>query len=142
MLRSGCPQCWLRLQLYPVSLAVRTTDDTDLLPRAPTYKNIRVNETLCRQYVNDMASLGERVLFRDANAFTASTDMGEPTRRFPTMLTDILQGTSPMRCLVSMVVSLFRLKTISPHIIQSSQRLRVVMRRIRQLFSAEKDWPC
>ncbi|KEF52027.1 uncharacterized protein A1O9_12017 [Exophiala aquamarina CBS 119918] len=51
--------------------------------RAPTYKNIRVNEVLCKQYVDDMARLGERVLFRDANTFTASTDMGNVSHEVP-----------------------------------------------------------
>jgi hypothetical protein len=73
----------MRLQLYPVSLVSSVTGSTNILPRAPTYKNIRVNEPLCKQYVEDMALLGERVLLRDADAFTASTDMGKTTHTGP-----------------------------------------------------------
>ncbi|KAK5050912.1 hypothetical protein LTR84_003471 [Exophiala bonariae] len=51
--------------------------------RAPTYKNIKVNETLCKQYVEDMSILGEKVLLRDAEAFTASTDMGNVSHEVP-----------------------------------------------------------
>lgn len=132
----------MRLQLYPVSLASWVAGNTNLLPRAPTYKNIRVNEALCKQYVNEMERLGERVLLRDANAFTASTDMGETIDKFSPILTDYFQGTSPTKYLVSMAVSPFRLKTISHHIIQNSQRLRVVTRHIKQPSSAGKDWQC
>ena len=49
----------------------------DLANRAPTYKDLRVNEPLCQQYVDDMALLGEKILVKDDESYTASTDMGE-----------------------------------------------------------------
>jgi len=48
----------------------------------PTYKDLRVNETLCQAYVENMADLGEKILLKDDNTFMASTDMGSfPTSR-------------------------------------------------------------
>lgn len=44
---------------------------------APTYMNLRANDTLCRQYVEDMADLGEKIVFKEEKPGTASTDMGK-----------------------------------------------------------------
>lgn len=39
--------------------------------------NLRVNQPLCQQYVDDMATLGEKIMVKDEKSYTASTDMGE-----------------------------------------------------------------
>lgn len=44
--------------------------------RGPLYKDLRVNETFCRAYVEDMAALGEKVILKEDEPATASTDMG------------------------------------------------------------------
>ena len=49
----------------------------DMVTRAPTYKDLRVNQPLCQQYVDDMSLLGEKILVKDDESYTASTDMGE-----------------------------------------------------------------
>ena len=51
----------------------------NLVTRAPTYKDLRVNQPLCQQYVDDMSLLGETILVKDDESYTASTDMGEGT---------------------------------------------------------------
>ena len=38
--------------------------------------DLRANDALCRQYVEDMADLGERIKFKEDIPATASTDMG------------------------------------------------------------------
>ncbi|OQV01182.1 hypothetical protein CLAIMM_06581 isoform 1 [Cladophialophora immunda] len=50
---------------------------------APTYKNLRVNLPLCRQYVEDMATLGEKIMVKNDESYTASTDMGKKKTPFP-----------------------------------------------------------
>ncbi|KAH0842614.1 Peptidase M20 domain-containing protein 2 [Fonsecaea pedrosoi] len=42
---------------------------------APTYKNLRVNLPLCKQYVEDMAMIGEKIMVKNDESYTASTDM-------------------------------------------------------------------
>lgn len=50
---------------------------TDYIDRGSTYKDPRVNDAICRQYVDDMLSIGEKILIKDDNSYTASTDMGD-----------------------------------------------------------------
>lgn len=38
--------------------------------------DLRANDALCRQYVEDMADLGEKIAFKEEVPATASTDMG------------------------------------------------------------------
>ncbi|KAG4434824.1 hypothetical protein IFR05_009695 [Cadophora sp. M221] len=51
---------------------------------APTYMDLRANDALCRQYVEDMADLGEKILFKEEIPATASTDMGNVSYAVPT----------------------------------------------------------
>ncbi|KAH7133804.1 metal-dependent amidase/aminoacylase/carboxypeptidase [Dactylonectria macrodidyma] len=50
---------------------------------SPTYMNLRVNETLCKTYVNEMASIGQKVMLRQTKNFNASTDMGNVSHLVP-----------------------------------------------------------
>ncbi|KAG4412508.1 hypothetical protein IFR04_014364 [Cadophora malorum] len=50
---------------------------------APTYMDLRANDALCRQYVEDMADLGERIKFKEDIPATASTDMGNVSYAVP-----------------------------------------------------------
>ncbi|KIW94539.1 uncharacterized protein Z519_04515 [Cladophialophora bantiana CBS 173.52] len=50
---------------------------------APSYKNLRVNLPLCRQYVEDMATLGEKIMVKNDESYTASTDMGNVSFEVP-----------------------------------------------------------
>ncbi|OPB43843.1 amidase/amidohydrolase, metal ion dependent [Trichoderma guizhouense] len=45
--------------------------------RGPTYEDLRVNDAICQQYADDMLSIGEKILVKDDNSYTASTDMGD-----------------------------------------------------------------
>jgi hypothetical protein len=47
-----------------------------LFPSAMTYKDFRVNDTLCQVYVEDMADLGEKIIHKQEAPGTISTDMG------------------------------------------------------------------
>ena len=49
---------------------------TQSFDSGPTYKDLRVNLPICQQYVDDMLSIGEKVLVEGDDSFTASTDMG------------------------------------------------------------------
>ncbi|OAP55157.1 hypothetical protein AYL99_10857 [Fonsecaea erecta] len=51
--------------------------------RAPTYKNLRVNLPLCKQYVEDMATIGEKIMVKNDESYTASTDMGNVSFEVP-----------------------------------------------------------
>ncbi|KAK5461056.1 hypothetical protein LTS15_003119 [Exophiala xenobiotica] len=48
-----------------------------------TYKDLRVNLPLCQQYVDDMRRIGERILVKDDESYTASTDMGNVSYEVP-----------------------------------------------------------
>ncbi|WQF84138.1 Putative peptidase M20, xaa-Arg dipeptidase, bacterial exopeptidase dimerization [Colletotrichum destructivum] len=50
---------------------------------APTYMNLRANDTLCKAYVEDMASIGETIQLHQAKPFNASTDMGNVSHLVP-----------------------------------------------------------
>ncbi|RSM20342.1 hypothetical protein CDV31_000837 [Fusarium ambrosium] len=50
---------------------------------SPTYMDLRVNETLCKTYVQDMARLGQTVALNMAEPATASTDMGNVSYLVP-----------------------------------------------------------
>lgn len=50
---------------------------------SPTYLNLRVNDTLCKAYVDDMSSLGSRIMLHQEKAMNASTDMGNVSHRVP-----------------------------------------------------------
>ncbi|KPM46443.1 hypothetical protein AK830_g34 [Neonectria ditissima] len=50
---------------------------------SPTYMNLRVNETLCKTYVDEMASIGQNVMLRQTKNFNASTDMGNVSHLVP-----------------------------------------------------------
>lgn len=45
--------------------------------RAPTYKDMRVNDPLCQVYVDEMEAQGEKVILKLNEYSTASTDMGK-----------------------------------------------------------------
>ncbi|EOD46205.1 putative metal-dependent amidase aminoacylase carboxypeptidase protein [Neofusicoccum parvum UCRNP2] len=49
----------------------------------PMYKDLRANDTLCRAYVDDMAALGEKVILKEEEPATASTDMGNVSYAVP-----------------------------------------------------------
>ena len=38
---------------------------------------LRVNDTLCEEYIHEMALLGEKVVFHPKEPSAAGTDMGE-----------------------------------------------------------------
>lgn len=50
---------------------------------APTYKDLRVNLPICKQYVEDMSKLGEKVMLMDDESYSASTDMGNVSYEVP-----------------------------------------------------------
>ncbi|KAI8667525.1 Peptidase M20 domain-containing protein 2 [Fusarium sp. Ph1] len=50
---------------------------------SPTYMDLRVNQTLCKTYVRDMARLGQTVALNMAEPATASTDMGNVSYLVP-----------------------------------------------------------
>ncbi|EEU39634.1 uncharacterized protein NECHADRAFT_82013 [Fusarium vanettenii 77-13-4] len=50
---------------------------------SPTYMDLRVNQTLCKTYVQDMARLGQTVALNMAEPATASTDMGNVSYLVP-----------------------------------------------------------
>ncbi|RSL89877.1 hypothetical protein CEP51_000996 [Fusarium floridanum] len=50
---------------------------------SPTYMDLRVNETLCKTYVQDMARLGQTIALNMAEPATASTDMGNVSYLVP-----------------------------------------------------------
>ncbi|KAH7022013.1 metal-dependent amidase/aminoacylase/carboxypeptidase [Ilyonectria destructans] len=50
---------------------------------SPTYMNLRVNDTLCKTYVDEMAVLGENIMLRQTKNFNASTDMGNVSHLVP-----------------------------------------------------------
>jgi hypothetical protein len=77
----GCGCCnWLQNQLHSVSnieFDLLNATWTDMLfPSAMTYKDFRVNDTLCQVYVEDMADLGEKIIHKQEAPGTISTDMG------------------------------------------------------------------
>lgn len=47
-----------------------------LFSRAPFYYDLRINSTLCKTYVEEMAERGLRVQQEEATPFEVSTDMG------------------------------------------------------------------
>ncbi|KAK5992296.1 Xaa-Arg dipeptidase [Cladobotryum mycophilum] len=47
------------------------------------YMNIVINDSLCKAYVEDMEKLGQKVIQRATEPFTASTDMGNVTHIVP-----------------------------------------------------------
>ncbi len=53
------------------------------LSSAPTYMDLRANDALCRQYVEDMADLDEKIIFKEEIPATASTDMGNVSYAVP-----------------------------------------------------------
>ncbi|KAL6690963.1 hypothetical protein J3F84DRAFT_397980 [Trichoderma pleuroticola] len=62
--------------------ALSTGCEYDIIP-GPTYKDLRVNEAICQQYVDDMLLIGEKILIKDDNSYTASTDMGNISYKVP-----------------------------------------------------------
>ncbi|TWU72681.1 hypothetical protein ED733_003285 [Metarhizium rileyi] len=53
------------------------------LTRKYNYLNLRVNESLCQIYVDEMAAMGKKVLLKTDQAFNASTDMGNVSHYVP-----------------------------------------------------------
>lgn len=51
---------------------------------APTYKDLRANNTLCSLYVDEMAHLGQAIKLIEDKPSTASTDMGNISYHCPT----------------------------------------------------------
>lgn len=47
-----------------------------VLDRDPTYSDLRINSTLCKTYVEDMAHFGLKIKQEEQIPFEASTDMG------------------------------------------------------------------
>ncbi|KIW50708.1 hypothetical protein PV05_09496 [Exophiala xenobiotica] len=62
--------------------ALSTGCKVDFIP-SPTYKDLRVNMPLCQQYVDDMRRIGEGILVKDDESYTASTDMGNVSYEVP-----------------------------------------------------------
>ncbi|GJC96286.1 Metal-dependent amidase/aminoacylase/carboxypeptidase [Colletotrichum higginsianum IMI 349063] len=62
---------------------------------APTYMNLRANDTLCKAYVEDMASIGETIQLHQAKPFNASTDMGNVSHLVPSFHGAFVIPTSP-----------------------------------------------
>lgn len=51
--------------------------------RSPTYLNLRVNDALCKAYVQDMSVLGSNIMLHQEKAMNASTDMGNVSHHVP-----------------------------------------------------------
>lgn len=66
-----------------IEAAVMVTGCTHHLITSPTYANLRVNETLCKTYVEDMTQMGDKVALHQDKAYTASTDMGNVSHTVP-----------------------------------------------------------
>ncbi|KZL67286.1 hypothetical protein CT0861_10288 [Colletotrichum tofieldiae] len=62
---------------------------------APTYMNLRANDTLCKVYVEDMAAIGETIQIHQAKPFNASTDMGNVSHLVPSFHGAFVIPTSP-----------------------------------------------
>ncbi|GKT50985.1 peptidase M20 domain-containing protein 2 [Colletotrichum spaethianum] len=62
---------------------------------APTYMNLRANDTLCKAYVEDMAAIGETIQVHQEKAFNASTDMGNVSHLVPSFHGAFVIPTSP-----------------------------------------------
>ncbi|TDZ15337.1 Peptidase M20 domain-containing protein 2 [Colletotrichum orbiculare MAFF 240422] len=62
---------------------------------APTYMNLRANDTLCRAYVEDMAAIGQTIRLHQAKPFNASTDMGNVSHLVPSFHGAFVVPTSP-----------------------------------------------
>ncbi|KAF4835456.1 Peptidase M20 domain-containing protein 2 [Colletotrichum siamense] len=62
---------------------------------APTYANLRANDTLCKTYVEDMAAIGETIKLHQAEPFNASTDMGNVSHLVPSFHGAFVIPTSP-----------------------------------------------
>ena len=45
--------------------------------------NLRVNDSLCKTYVKEMAAMGEMIMLRQTRSFNASTDMGNVSHAVP-----------------------------------------------------------
>ncbi|VUC37976.1 unnamed protein product [Clonostachys rosea] len=65
--------------------AAAATDCSINYIAAPTYQNLRANETLCQTFVDEMAALDKKVLLHvtKAGLFNASTDMGNVSHLVP-----------------------------------------------------------
>ncbi|KAL1849415.1 hypothetical protein VTK73DRAFT_9881 [Phialemonium thermophilum] len=50
---------------------------------APSYMNLKVNDTLCKQYMDEMGLLGESILYQDDQPSSAGTDMGNVSHVVP-----------------------------------------------------------
>ena len=50
---------------------------------APTYKDLRINGPLSQAYADEMAHIGEKIIVRQDECFTASTDMGNVSYAVP-----------------------------------------------------------
>ncbi|KAH7303090.1 hypothetical protein B0I35DRAFT_485435 [Stachybotrys elegans] len=53
-------------------------------PSAP-YKELRVNEALCGEYLTEIAALGNKVLLMDDQPSAAGTDMGNVSHNLPSL---------------------------------------------------------
>ncbi|OHE91057.1 metal-dependent amidase/aminoacylase/carboxypeptidase [Colletotrichum orchidophilum] len=62
---------------------------------APTYMNLRANDTLCKIYVEDMAAIGQTIQLHQAKPFNASTDMGNVSYVVPSFHGAFVIPTSP-----------------------------------------------
>ncbi|UQC73364.1 metal-dependent amidase/aminoacylase/carboxypeptidase [Colletotrichum lupini] len=62
---------------------------------APTYMNLRANNTLCKTYVEDMAAIGQTIQLHQAKPFNASTDMGNVSYHVPSFHGAFVIPTSP-----------------------------------------------
>ncbi|PTB54489.1 hypothetical protein M431DRAFT_84687 [Trichoderma harzianum CBS 226.95] len=62
--------------------ALSTGCEYNIIP-GPTYEDLRVNDAICQQYAADMLSIGQKILVKDDNSYTASTDMGSVSYKVP-----------------------------------------------------------
>ncbi|KAL6250692.1 hypothetical protein RBB50_002995 [Rhinocladiella similis] len=71
-----------RVQGCCKAAALASGCEVKFLP-SPTYKDLRVNLPLCQQYADDMGRLGEKILVKYDESYTASTDMGNVSYEVP-----------------------------------------------------------
>ena len=113
------------------------------LDRSPTYKDLRVNMPLCQQYVDDMRRIGEQILVKDDESYTASTDMGKS--KIP--LHQTKHGSSQQE-MYHMKSQVFTERFPSPptpmshNTIRDSLRTLGLTKRMRPPSSAAKGWQC
>ncbi|RTE80210.1 hypothetical protein BHE90_005320 [Fusarium euwallaceae] len=80
--KARCEKLYDRVEKC-IQAAAQATGCTYKFIMSPAYLNLRVNETLCKAFVEDMDAIGENVLLHQHKPYTASTDMGNVSHHVP-----------------------------------------------------------